>query len=250
MELSEQQSRFFDTFGFLKFPSLFRNEVEAITEAFEKVWTDSGRTHDFKERSMIAPFADLSEYLSGLLDDHRIDGVVGSVLGEDYNYAGSDGNYYVGRYELAFGPSSLLALPVAEDRLLPGPGHERHRMSQGHPGKLPQRRYVHGRTQRRGAGDEREPQRGSLGGAWQRRPSVPNRVGPGRHVDVQPQDKAQLVGWQRPAPDVHVQLRGKDVRRADPSSGKNDRAQIQRRGRLLIRRGGDANGRPRAPATP
>ena len=96
MELSEQQSRFFDTFGFLKFPSLFRNEVEAITEAFEKVWTDSGRTHDFKERSMIAPFADLSEYLSGLLDDHRIDGVVGSVLGEDYNYAGSDGNYYVG----------------------------------------------------------------------------------------------------------------------------------------------------------
>ena len=45
---------------------------------------------------MIIPFADRDEYLAGLLDDPRIDGVVQSLLGPDYNYAGSDGNYYVG----------------------------------------------------------------------------------------------------------------------------------------------------------
>lgn len=32
----------------------------------------------------------------GRLDNHKIDGVVSSTLGGDYNYAGSDGNYYVG----------------------------------------------------------------------------------------------------------------------------------------------------------
>ena len=96
MQLSEQQLRFFDTFGFLKLPGLFRGEIGDIADAFEQVWVESGRTHDFKERSSIAPFADRSEYLSGLLDDPRMDGIAASILGDDYNYAGSDGNYYVG----------------------------------------------------------------------------------------------------------------------------------------------------------
>lgn len=96
MQLTERQRRFFDTFGFLKLPGLFKNEIDAITHAFEQIWTESGRTHEYKERSMIAPFADRSEYLSELLDDPRMDGVVGSILGEDFNYSGSDGNYYVG----------------------------------------------------------------------------------------------------------------------------------------------------------
>ena len=96
MQLTEQQRRFFDMFGFLKLPGLFKDEIDTITRAFEQVWTESGRTHEYKERSMIAPFADRSEYLSGLLDDPRMDGIVGSILGEDFNYSGSDGNYYVG----------------------------------------------------------------------------------------------------------------------------------------------------------
>ena len=100
MRLTEEQNRFYDTFGFLKFPGLFKDDVDLITEAYEKVFEDefreSGREHDYKERSMIVPFADRSEYLSGLLDDPRIDGVVSSILGDDYGYGSSDGNYYVG----------------------------------------------------------------------------------------------------------------------------------------------------------
>lgn len=96
LRLTEQQVRFYNTFGFLKFPGLFQDAVDDITGSFEEVWKESGRQHDFQERSSIAPFADLSEYLSGLIDDPRIDGVVTSILGNDYGYAGSDGNYYVG----------------------------------------------------------------------------------------------------------------------------------------------------------
>ena len=42
------------------------------------------------------PFIDQSEYLSALLDDPRIDDVAGELAGNDYNYTGSDGNFYVG----------------------------------------------------------------------------------------------------------------------------------------------------------
>ena len=96
MQLTDQQLRFLDTFGFLKFPGLFKDEIGDISEAFEQVWAGSGRTHDFKDMSSIYPFADRSEYLSSLVDDPRIDGPMTSILGEDYNYAGSDGSYRVG----------------------------------------------------------------------------------------------------------------------------------------------------------
>ena len=96
MGLTEQQLRFYRTFGFLKFPGLFAPEVGAITEAFEAVWSASGRTHDHLKRSMLIPFIDQHEYLSGLLDDRRIDEVASAVLGDQYNYESSDGNYYVG----------------------------------------------------------------------------------------------------------------------------------------------------------
>ena len=42
MELTEQQLRFFDAFGFLKFPGLFAEEMGEITNAFEQVWAEHG----------------------------------------------------------------------------------------------------------------------------------------------------------------------------------------------------------------
>ena len=101
MRLSEQQLSYFKTFGFLKFPGLLVDEIDAITEAFEQVWSSHGgghygRPHDHQRRSALLPFIDESEYLSGLLDDERIEGIAGSVLGDDFNYMSSDGNYYVG----------------------------------------------------------------------------------------------------------------------------------------------------------
>ena len=101
MKLSQQQLRFFDTFGYLQFPGLLAEEAEAITDAFEQVWEEHGgghhgRPHDHQQRSALVPFIDQHEYLSGLLDDPRIEGIGSALLGDDFNYTGSDGNYYVG----------------------------------------------------------------------------------------------------------------------------------------------------------
>ncbi len=44
----------------------------------------------------LVPFIDQHERLCALLDDPRIAGIASALLGEDFNYMGSDGNYYVG----------------------------------------------------------------------------------------------------------------------------------------------------------
>ena len=67
----------------------------------DRVWVDydhghKKKPHDGTARSCIVPFIDQNEYLSSLIDDPRIDGIFTSLLGDDYNYLGSDGNYYVG----------------------------------------------------------------------------------------------------------------------------------------------------------
>lgn len=99
--LTQQQIDFFDTFGFLSFPGLLADRIGEITEAFENVWVHHGgghhgKKHDGQARSCIVPFIDQSAVLSSLLDDPRIDAIPTSLLGHDYNYMGSDGNYYVG----------------------------------------------------------------------------------------------------------------------------------------------------------
>jgi ectoine hydroxylase-related dioxygenase (phytanoyl-CoA dioxygenase family) len=101
MQLSEQQVAYFRTFGFLRFPGLMAGEIGAITDAFEAIWAargggHAGRPHDGKARSSIVPFIDQSERLCALLDDPRIVGIASSLLGDDFNYMSSDGNYYVG----------------------------------------------------------------------------------------------------------------------------------------------------------
>ena len=101
MQLTEQQLRYFETFGFLKFPGLFADDINTVSDAFEQTWADivakdSGKAHDHEQRSMFIPFADQSAYLSSLIDDPRIEGIASSVLGDDCNYLSSDGNYYVG----------------------------------------------------------------------------------------------------------------------------------------------------------
>ena len=101
MELTSQQIYFFKTFGFLTFPGYFSNEIDSIISEFEKVWSlngggHAGRKHDKKRRSALSQFIDQNQYLSSLLDDHRINNVVSALLGDDFNYSSSDGNFYVG----------------------------------------------------------------------------------------------------------------------------------------------------------
>ena len=101
MRLTNQQINYFQTFGYLVFKDLFANEISEITQRFERVWSDLGgghygRKHDKKQRSAFVPFIDQDEYLSAILDNEMIDGIASSILGDDYNYTSSDGNFYVG----------------------------------------------------------------------------------------------------------------------------------------------------------
>ena len=99
MNLSQEQHNFFDTFGYLAFPKLFSgDEIGWIAEEFEKVLDNhgSGRAHDGSSRTMIVPTIDHSERLCTLLEDRRIIGIAGDILGADFNYASGDGNYYSG----------------------------------------------------------------------------------------------------------------------------------------------------------
>src|ERR1700727_1479766 len=100
-ELTEENKKAFEVFGFLSFPGLLADKAEAIIDAFERVWAQrggghAGKPHAGQARSCIFPFIDQSEYLSSLLEDPAIDSILTGLLGPDYNYVGSDGNYYAG----------------------------------------------------------------------------------------------------------------------------------------------------------
>lgn len=99
--LTPQQKTFFNTFGFLAFPGLLKDRIDEIIREFEAIFAKRGgghhgAPHGGKQRSCIVPFLDQSEVLCSLLDDPRIHGIATGLLGEDFNYMPSDGNYYAG----------------------------------------------------------------------------------------------------------------------------------------------------------
>lgn len=96
MKLTDQQARFFETFGYLKLPRAFAREAEWILSEFEQVFADRKIVHDGTKRSSVVPFIDQREKLCALLDHPTIVGAAKALLGEDFNYLGGDGNYYTG----------------------------------------------------------------------------------------------------------------------------------------------------------
>lgn len=100
--LSAQQIKFYDTFGYLRLPGLFRDDIDGITEGFEAIFADQETPrvdievdlHRNEPRVMVPQFIDRHPALAGLSDDPRIQGVVRSLLGDDIEYAQSDGNLY------------------------------------------------------------------------------------------------------------------------------------------------------------
>jgi len=92
----EQQRSFFETFGFLKLPGMVANELPEIIHEFEQVFVQQGALHDGTKRTSVVPFIDKRPGLCALLDREDIGAVVGNLIGVDFNYMGSDGNYYSG----------------------------------------------------------------------------------------------------------------------------------------------------------
>ena len=95
-QLTPHQIDFMDTFGFLHFAGLLKDKIADIDQAFEELMRENGgHQHDGLKRFCVAPCINHSAYLCTLLDDDRIHGIATGLLGEQYQYWNSDGNYYV-----------------------------------------------------------------------------------------------------------------------------------------------------------
>jgi len=141
-QLSEDQLGFIETFGYLHFPGLLGDRIGAVEEAFEELMgANGGDGHDGQKRFDLAPFLNHSPYLVTLLDDECIRGIAAGLLGDDYQYWNSDGNFYVGdtRWHsdtawpepLRFYKMALYLDPMTKDtgalRVIPGS----HRFGEG-----------------------------------------------------------------------------------------------------------------------
>jgi hypothetical protein len=91
-----QRRHFFETFGYLFLPGFLAEEIGWISDEFEAVFRDRGVVHDPSKRTCIVPFIDQRERLCTLLDHPHLESVLTELLGDDFNYVGSDGNYYTG----------------------------------------------------------------------------------------------------------------------------------------------------------
>lgn len=94
MFLTSQQQRFFNVFGYLVLPGLVAEDIDWITDSFERLMQTVAVKHDETQRTITG--TDQSERLCTLLDHPRVTGVASALLGEDFNYLGGDANYYVG----------------------------------------------------------------------------------------------------------------------------------------------------------
>ncbi|MDH3704815.1 MAG: phytanoyl-CoA dioxygenase family protein [Acidimicrobiia bacterium] len=108
--LTDHQVRFYRSFGFLKVPGLFADDVGRIEAAFDAVFEAEPEPfylpsdNEFHEtpdpayadrlRQIIPGFLDKSPELAWLKDDPRVLGTVRSLLGDDIVYAESDGNLF------------------------------------------------------------------------------------------------------------------------------------------------------------
>ncbi|MCX6043617.1 MAG: phytanoyl-CoA dioxygenase family protein [Chloroflexi bacterium] len=96
MGITQEQKEFFETFGYLVLPGLVKEEIGWIIDEFEAVFRDRGTVHDGTQRSCIVPFIDQRERFCKLLDQPQIVNLITSLIGEDFNYLGGDGNFYTG----------------------------------------------------------------------------------------------------------------------------------------------------------
>jgi len=101
--LTEEQINFFNLFGYLVLPKHFSpEEMTDITVEFERVFLESKKdiiqwkhqAHHGYTRNVLPQFIDRSDKLSALIDDPRIHNIFSGLLGEDFDYRGSDANIF------------------------------------------------------------------------------------------------------------------------------------------------------------
>ena len=203
MPLTQEQLNFFDTFGYLMIPQLFpSDETNEIIEKFE--WTirnrGGGLDHDGSRRTMFLKPIEHRPDMCALLDHPTILDLIGSILGDDFNYCGGDGNYYSG--DTGWHPDGSWGATLRrQGSVLSGSAHPRHRGAAIHS-RQPQARPL------RSDGEDRRQQ---LARAF-RRPAhgVPRQRCHGdqtrRRCGFQSRPLSRLVRRGKPETHVHHEL--------------------------------------------
>jgi hypothetical protein len=95
--ITPEQKTFFETFGFLHFPGLFKADIDWICEEYEKVWSSRPDVNAIKQSHSFPGMIVLqSRRLQTLLDDPRITEICETLFGEGFSFNGGDGSVYYG----------------------------------------------------------------------------------------------------------------------------------------------------------
>ncbi|MSS71316.1 MAG: hypothetical protein EXS64_07485 [Candidatus Latescibacteria bacterium] len=98
--LTPEQKNFYHTFGFLVFKQYFSPpETDRIIREFEEVLQEDlpeGQQFTGEKRHTVLGCIERRPALAGLVEDDRVYGVLEDLLGPDFVWITSDGNYYVG----------------------------------------------------------------------------------------------------------------------------------------------------------
>src|SRR4029077_5221250 len=97
--ITAQHRAAFDAFGFVKFPELFKDDIDWINDEYEAVWRlRPDIVHTSKSGLTLFPglFVAWSERLSRLLEDPRITALGNTLLGDGWSLTGGDGGLYNG----------------------------------------------------------------------------------------------------------------------------------------------------------
>jgi hypothetical protein len=98
--LAPAQIRFFETFGFLRLPGLFVDDIDRIQRGFEEAFERHQRyeshedLHFNQKREILHDILPKSALLAGLGTDARALGVVESLIGEHFEEMPADGNLF------------------------------------------------------------------------------------------------------------------------------------------------------------
>jgi hypothetical protein len=92
----DQAKAHFEAFGFVVFRGALADDLDWLLPEFEAVFRDHGVQHDGSTRSAIVPFIDHRPRLRELVDHPFVADVFARLIAPDWNFSGSDGNYYTG----------------------------------------------------------------------------------------------------------------------------------------------------------
>lgn len=101
-ELTAAQINYFNAFGYLRIPGLFKPDILGLTEGFEDVFRDYGHEamdyrvalHNNERRVNMMAVVERSEKMRWLLDDARVHAILAPLFRTPYGYTGSDGNLF------------------------------------------------------------------------------------------------------------------------------------------------------------